>query len=153
MDWDPYWDFHTHPYGGRHLYGFDVRLFMDLVDAELRRLGPNTKVLDDACGADKFSIVLASRGYHVTGFDLSDKGVRVDPELGPVRPHSGGSLHGRTHFRSSGQRFLLNKLLQVSLWYCFHLRGALEPVAVPDTGQAPRTDPNVRDWRLYEGRT
>ena len=81
LEWDHYRDVHRPPHEGGWLYGLDVRLFMDLADAELARLGPGARILDYACGAGEFSIILARRGYRVTGFDLSDEGVRIARSL------------------------------------------------------------------------
>lgn len=55
----------------KHRNEQDAELHINFILSEIN-LQPNSKILDMACGAGRHSIVLAKKGYKVTGIDFSD---------------------------------------------------------------------------------
>ncbi|MEL6655868.1 MAG: class I SAM-dependent methyltransferase [Bacteroidota bacterium] len=70
------------PHLGGTLYGQDHHLFL----GRLREILANypageARILDYGCGTGALGVALASLGYQVTGFDLSDEGIAVAQRL------------------------------------------------------------------------
>lgn len=65
----------------------------DLLEGLFRRYsaGPIRKILDVGCGTGNHAVLLAEKGFHVTGVDSSPHMVRV--AAGKVRPSASGSAN------------------------------------------------------------
>ena len=68
------------PHNDGTLYGYDTRIFLDMIKDEIRN-NENLKILDYACGTGILGIAVASLGHQVNGFDLSSQGVKVASEI------------------------------------------------------------------------
>jgi SAM-dependent methyltransferase len=64
----------------RHRNESDAEQHIDLITSNIL-LNPDSKILDMACGAGRHAILLARKGYNVTGVDLSENLLSIAEEL------------------------------------------------------------------------
>ena len=67
-----------------YYWGTEPAGFLDKLIA-LRAPGDGIKVLDLGCGEGKDAVYMASRGYTVTAFDITDNGIRKAKKLAAER--------------------------------------------------------------------
>lgn len=79
LSWDNYYQqMCVPPHEGGTLYGMDHKLFFDSLLLSLRGMPKaEIRILDYGCGTGVLGIALASLGYQVSGFDLSDAGIEI----------------------------------------------------------------------------
>jgi len=82
LTWDRYYQqMSIPPHQGGSLYGLDHKIFLDTLLQVLEEYqGQEIHILDYGCGTGALSIALATRGYKVSGFDLSDIGIQIANE-------------------------------------------------------------------------
>lgn len=82
LSWDRYYQqVSVPPHEGGSLYGFDHKIFLDSLLQILQKCdGQDVHILDYGCGTGALGIALATRGYKVSGFDLSDIGIKIAKE-------------------------------------------------------------------------
>lgn len=73
------------PHLGGSLYGLDHQIFLNHLASVLQELPQTTMhILDYGCGNGALAIAIAARGFQVTGFDLSDKGIEIAKQAATV---------------------------------------------------------------------
>lgn len=79
LSWDDYYQqMCIPPHQGGTLYGLDHKIFFDFLLQSLEGIPKEeVRILDYGCGTGVLGIALASLGYQVAGFDLSDAGIEV----------------------------------------------------------------------------
>ena len=78
LNWEEFYKRHcTPPHEGGQLYGLDIRIYLDRLDSVFKKLPVDSRILDYGCGMGEMSIAIATRGFDVTGFDLSGVGVET----------------------------------------------------------------------------
>lgn len=103
------------------------------IDRLLKHLAPapNATILDLACGAGRHSIYLASKGFEVTGIDLSEKNIQL------ARPHEHEKLsffkHDiRNYFRVHYFNYIFNFF--TSFGYFNHERDNIKTLRAANWG-------------------
>jgi ubiquinone/menaquinone biosynthesis C-methylase UbiE len=79
LSWDDYYQqMCIPPHKGGTLYGLDHKIFFDFLLKSLKDTPKNEiRILDYGCGTGVMGIALATLGFPVAGFDLSDAGIEV----------------------------------------------------------------------------
>lgn len=82
LTWERYYQqMSIPPHQGGSLYGLDHKIFLDTLLQLLQEYeAQDIHILDYGCGTGALGIALASRGYKVSGFDLSDVGIKIAQE-------------------------------------------------------------------------
>lgn len=66
------------PHQGGTRYGLDHKIYFDYLLETLKKTNSkNIHILDYGCGTGALGIALATLGYRVSGFDLSDTGIEI----------------------------------------------------------------------------
>lgn len=79
LAWDHYYQqMSVPPHQGGSLYGLDHKIFFDYLLQLLKdKPKADIRILDYGCGTGVMGIALATLGFQVAGFDLSDTGIEV----------------------------------------------------------------------------
>ena len=78
LTWKEFYSRHcTPPHEGGQLYGLDIQIYLDRLDSIFETLPSDSRILDYGCGMGEMSVAIATRGFDVTGFDLSGVGIET----------------------------------------------------------------------------